>query len=78
MLKQFEFTPILGWSASRYDTFKSCQRRYYYTYYAKYDSQPIKLSDEHVDYGFYKKKELNPEKTFEKIAIEVLEKVENE
>lgn len=47
-------------------------------YYAKYDSQPIKLSDEHVDYGFYKKKELNPEKTFEKIAIEVLEKVENE
>jgi len=39
MLKQFEFTPILGWSASRYDTFKSCQRRYYYTYYAKYDSE---------------------------------------
>jgi len=36
-IKQFEFTPILGWSASRYDTFKTCQRRYYYTYYAKFD-----------------------------------------
>ncbi len=36
-IKQFEFTPILGWSASRYDTIKTCQRRYYYTYYAKFD-----------------------------------------
>lgn len=38
-IKQFNFTPILGWSASRYDTFKTCQRRYYYTYYAKFDPE---------------------------------------
>jgi len=38
-IKQFEFTPILGWSASRYDTFNTCRRRYYYTYYAKFDPE---------------------------------------
>ena len=38
-IKRFEFTPILGWSASRYDTFKTCRRRYYYTYYAKFDPE---------------------------------------
>ncbi len=38
-IKQFPFTPILGWSASRYDTFKTCRRRYYYTYYAKFDPE---------------------------------------
>lgn len=37
MLKKFEFTPVLGWSVSRYDVFKLCKRKYYYTYYAKYD-----------------------------------------
>jgi hypothetical protein len=36
-LKYFPFTPILGWSASRYDTFQACKRQYFYTYYAKYD-----------------------------------------
>jgi hypothetical protein len=38
-IKQFDFTPILGWSVSRFDTFKTCQRRYYYTYYAKFDPE---------------------------------------
>ncbi len=37
-IRKFDFTSILGWSISRYDTFQSCKRKYYYTYYAKYDS----------------------------------------
>jgi hypothetical protein len=37
-IKRFPFTPILGWSATRYDTFSICRRKYYYQYYAKYDS----------------------------------------
>ena len=36
-LKRFEFTPILGWSVSRYDTFNFCRRKYYYSYYGKFD-----------------------------------------
>ena len=36
-LKRFEFTPILGWSASRYDIFSGCKREYFYEYYGKYD-----------------------------------------
>jgi len=36
-IKKFEFTPILGWSVSRYDKFTLCKRYYYYDYYAKYD-----------------------------------------
>jgi len=39
LIKKFDFTPILGWSVSRYDTFKTCRRRYYYTYYAKFDPE---------------------------------------
>ena len=35
--KPFKFTSILGWSASRYDTFQACARQYFYTYYARYD-----------------------------------------
>lgn len=38
-LKQFDFTPILGWSISRYDLFSICKRQYFYTYYAKYDQE---------------------------------------
>ena len=38
-IKAFGFTPILGWSFSRYDTFSDCKRKYYYQYYGKYDSQ---------------------------------------
>ncbi|MCK4595168.1 PD-(D/E)XK nuclease family protein, partial [candidate division WOR-3 bacterium] len=37
MIKWFDFTPILGWSVSRYDKFNLCKRQYYYDYYAKYD-----------------------------------------
>jgi hypothetical protein len=37
-LKRFDFTPILGWSVSRYDLFLTCKRKYYYNYYAKHDS----------------------------------------
>ena len=39
MLKRFEYTSLLGWSASRYDMFKLCKRQYYYNYYAKYDKE---------------------------------------
>jgi hypothetical protein len=38
-IKKFEYTPVLGWSLSRYDLFQICKRRYYYTYYAKYDCE---------------------------------------
>jgi CRISPR/Cas system-associated exonuclease Cas4 (RecB family) len=36
-LKRFEFMPILGWSASRYDIFSGCKGEYFYEYYGKYD-----------------------------------------
>ena len=39
MMRRYEFTPILGWSVSRYDTFSSCKRRYYYQYYGRYDTE---------------------------------------
>ena len=34
---KYGFTPYLGWSVSRYDTFSMCKRKYFYQYYAKYD-----------------------------------------
>jgi hypothetical protein len=46
-IKAFPFTPILGWSASRYDLFSICKRKYYYHYYGKYDPQvPVRLIQE--------------------------------
>jgi ATP-dependent helicase/DNAse subunit B len=39
MLKQFPFTPILGWSVSRFDTFSYCKRKYFYSYYGKSDKE---------------------------------------
>lgn len=36
-IKKFDYTPILGWSNSRYDKFISCKREYFYRYYSKYD-----------------------------------------
>jgi CRISPR/Cas system-associated exonuclease Cas4 (RecB family) len=39
MLKRFPFSPILGWSVSRFDTFSFCKRKYYYTYYGKFDRE---------------------------------------
>ena len=47
-------------------------------YYGKCTSKDIKLSKEHSDHGFYDKSELDPSKKFEKIAIEVMEKIEND
>ena len=32
----YPFTPILGWSISRYELFNKCKRQYFYTYYSKY------------------------------------------
>ncbi len=37
MIRKFEYTPILGWSVSRYDTFATCRRKYWYSYYAACD-----------------------------------------
>ena len=54
--------------------FKTVKNKHFY--HARYDSQPVVLSDEHVDYKFYSKKELNPDKAFQEIAIEVLEMIE--
>lgn len=37
--KRLDFTPILGWSVTRQDTFSICKRRYFYQYYAKYEQE---------------------------------------
>lgn len=37
MARKYPYTDILGWSASRYETFQTCKRKYYYSRYAKYD-----------------------------------------
>ena len=37
--KRYEYTDILGWSATRYGTFSMCRRMYFYTYYSKYDRE---------------------------------------
>lgn len=39
MVRNFEYTPILGWSISRYDTFRICKRQYYYQYYGSFDHE---------------------------------------
>jgi PD-(D/E)XK nuclease superfamily len=36
-IQQFPYTPILGWSLSRYDLFSLCKRKYFFQYYTKYD-----------------------------------------
>jgi len=38
-IKSFGFTPILGWSSTRYEIFSECKRKYYYQYYAKFDKE---------------------------------------
>jgi len=49
-IKRFPFTPILGWSASRYDLFSICKRRYFYQYYAKYDQElPTRRIQQHKE-----------------------------
>lgn len=42
-MKQFDYTPILGWSVSRYDQFNTCKRKYYYTYYGRYSPDQKKI-----------------------------------
>jgi ATP-dependent helicase/DNAse subunit B len=32
----YPFSPILGWSISRYEVFDKCKRQYFYTYYSKH------------------------------------------
>jgi 8-oxo-dGTP pyrophosphatase MutT (NUDIX family) len=56
--------------------FKTIKNKHFY--YTRYDSQPIKLSDEHTDYAFYEKKQLDSSQKFQKIAIDVLEKIKND
>lgn len=34
--KRYDFTPILGWSISRYEVFDKCKRQYYYHYYSRF------------------------------------------
>jgi hypothetical protein len=49
-IKQFSYTPILGWSMSRYALFSICKRKYYYHYYGKYDPEvPVRLIQELKD-----------------------------
>ena len=33
------YTPQLGWSSTRSETFRSCRRRYFFQYYARFDSE---------------------------------------
>lgn len=42
-------------------------------FYANYNSQPINLSDEHTDYKFFEKSELDLNEKFQKIALTALE-----
>ena len=42
-------------------------------FYANYNSQPVKLSDEHTEYKFFEKSELDLEQKFQKVAFLALE-----
>lgn len=42
-------------------------------FYAKYDSEPIKISHEHTDFKFFDKKDLDPKEKFQKVALKALE-----
>ncbi|MBN1129986.1 MAG: PD-(D/E)XK nuclease family protein [Chitinispirillaceae bacterium] len=33
--ESYDYTPILGWSISRYEVFDKCKRQYFYSYYPK-------------------------------------------
>jgi hypothetical protein len=43
---EYPFTPVLGWSISRHETFDKCRRQYFYQYYSKYaaDAPRYKIS----------------------------------
>ena len=36
--EKYSFSPVLGWSISRYELFDKCKRQYFYSYYSKYVS----------------------------------------
>ena len=36
-IREFGYTDVLGWSYTRYSTFQSCKRQYFYDKYAKFD-----------------------------------------
>lgn len=38
-LPRYRYTPQLGWSTTRSETFRACRRRYFYQYYAKFDPE---------------------------------------
>lgn len=38
-LRPYDYTPQLGWSSTRWETFRTCRRRYFYQYYARYDRE---------------------------------------
>ena len=38
-MKKYAYTPVLGWSFSRYETFSNCKRKYFYNYYGKHDTE---------------------------------------
>jgi 8-oxo-dGTP pyrophosphatase MutT (NUDIX family) len=46
-------------------------------FFEKYNSQPIKISHEHVDYKFLSEAELDPDKKFDKIALEIVVRSKN-
>jgi len=33
---KYDFSPVLGWSISRYEVFDKCKRQYFYNYYPKF------------------------------------------
>jgi CRISPR/Cas system-associated exonuclease Cas4 (RecB family) len=39
---KYPYTAILGWSSSRIDIFSLCRRKYFYTYYSKFDQEFVK------------------------------------
>jgi 8-oxo-dGTP pyrophosphatase MutT (NUDIX family) len=63
-----------GLSVKKYLFFKKIENISFF--FAMYDSQPIKLSHEHTDYAFFDKKKLDFNDKFQKVSLEVLEKVE--
>lgn len=46
-------------------------------FHCKYNSQPVSLSHEHIDYKFLNKEELNKKEKFQKLALQVIETLEN-
>lgn len=38
-LRQYDYTPQLGWSSTRWETFRTCRRRYFFQYYGRYDRE---------------------------------------